>query len=331
MELYPIKFDLTKLTDSRLWGGKKLLEYGKPGDETEPLAEVWEVSDRPEEGKESVVANGPLVGKTIKQLLDDNAKSLLGYEPANSRFPLLMKLIDAAQKLSVQVHPTEEVAKQLNGQSKAEAWVLLEGTDEDAYVYAGFAKGVTRETFEAALEHGQVEGLLHRINVKPGDVINMPSGRVHAIGEGCLILEVQQSSDTTYRVYDYNRPDPKTGTTRQLHVKEALASLNFNDHEPKPENPKGITDEQGKRWNLLSTEDFSFERFTGSGTVFERTRGVATVVVNVKSSTVLQVTANGVAVEQQPLEFVLIPAGIDSFTVSGDDLDYIIIRPAKAN
>ena len=329
MELYPIKFELTKMTDSRLWGGRKLLAFNKPGNSTEPLAEVWEVSDRPEENKESVVANGELAGKTLKQLIDEDAAVILGYNPENGHFPLLVKLIDAAQKLSVQVHPNKEIAKQLNGQSKAEAWVLLDGTDESAYVYAGFSKGVTRETFEAALENGQVEGLLHRINVKSGDVINMPAGRVHAIGEGCLILEVQQSSDTTYRVYDYNRLDPKTGQPRQLHVKEALQSLNFDDQEPAPETPKEISDPKGKRFSLLKTEDFSFERFTGSGTILESTNGVATIVVNIKPQTSFETTANRITVTQNALEFSFIPAGINSFTVSGKDLDYVLIRAAK--
>jgi mannose-6-phosphate isomerase len=147
------------------------------------------------------------------------------------RFPILIKLLDAQDTLSVQVHPPTTLADELGGEPKNELWYLT-ATAPGAHLFVGLRRGVTRETFSAALKAGEdVSAMLHRIAVEPGDAIFIPSGRVHAIGAGCLIMEIQQNSDTTYRVFDFNRPG-LDGAPRELHVKESLASIDWDDVEP---------------------------------------------------------------------------------------------------
>ncbi len=154
-----------------------------------------------------------------------------GVASSAPRFPILIKLLDAEQALSVQVHPPADVAPQLGGEPKSECWVLADARP-GAYVLAGMRAGIDRAAFEAALTAGEdVSLMLQRIPVTRGDAIDIPSGRVHAIGGGCLIAEIQQNSDTTYRVFDFNRPG-LDGRPRQLHVPESLASIDFDDVEP---------------------------------------------------------------------------------------------------
>jgi mannose-6-phosphate isomerase len=167
----------------------------------------------------------------LHELWTRHRKDVFGTDtPDTPRFPLLAKILDARETLSVQVHPPAAIAAELGGEPKTEMWYLLNGT-ADACVYAGFKKRTTREDFEAALEHGGIEHLLHRLPVKRGDAIFIPSGRCHAIGGGCLIVEMQQNSDTTYRVFDWNRAG-LDGRPRPLHLRESLLSIDFSDQEP---------------------------------------------------------------------------------------------------
>ena len=150
--------------------------------------------------------------------------------PDHERFPLLVKILDAQDRLSVQVHPPAAVASQLGGEPKEEMWYIMDAVLESD-LYLGFKAGVTRESFEEALANGRVAEQVHNVPVKKGDAVHLPSGRVHAIGTGNIIVEVQQNSDTTYRVFDWNRQG-LDGTPRDLHVAESLASINFDDIEP---------------------------------------------------------------------------------------------------
>lgn len=225
----PIAF--TPLTKERIWGGRRLEAWGKQLPDEVAIGESWEVVDRAE--AQSVVAGGPLAGRTLHELWADRRGELFGAraEAAGDRFPLLVKLLDARETLSVQVHPPARVAVELAGEPKTEMWVLADA-DPGAHLYAGTRAGVTEERFRAALEAGEdVSGLLHRLDVVTGDAMFIPSGRVHAIGAGCLIFEIQQSSDTTYRVFDFNRPGAD-GELRELHVPQSLASIDFADAEP---------------------------------------------------------------------------------------------------
>ena len=225
----PIVF--TPIYQERVWGGRELanrLGRSLPG--SQPIGEAWEVVDRAE--AQSVVSDGPLRGKTLHDLWTNHRAEIFGarYAASGPRFPLLCKLLDARDRLSVQVHPPASVAPQLNGEPKTEMWYFL-GCDPGSRIYAGLSTGTTRASFEEKLGRGEVEECLHVLPTHEGDSIFIPSGRLHAIGEGNLIVEIQQNSDTTYRVFDWNRMglDEKP---RELHIEESLLSTDFNDFTP---------------------------------------------------------------------------------------------------
>ncbi|UTI63198.1 class I mannose-6-phosphate isomerase [Paraconexibacter antarcticus] len=226
----PIAF--APLFMERIWGGRLLEErYGKPLPPGAPIGESWEVVDRPE--AQSVVAGGVHAGRTLNELWTEERDRVFGPRAAGrgDRFPILIKLLDARDTLSVQVHPPDHLAGELGGEPKNELWYLADATPE-GHLYVGLRAGVTREAFTAALEAGEdVSAMLHRLDVKAGDAIFIPSGRVHAIGAGCLIVEIQQNSDTTYRVFDFGRPG-LDGELRELHVPQSMASIDWDDVEP---------------------------------------------------------------------------------------------------
>ena len=221
----------------RVWGGRKLEEaFDKPLPPDVPIGESWEVVDRPE--AQSVVLSGPFSGKTLHDLWTEERERVFGARARDlgDRFPVLIKLLDARDTLSVQVHPPVDKADELGGEPKNELWYLA-GADEGAHLFVGLNAGVTREAFAQALEAGEdVSTMLQRLEVERGDAIFIPSGRVHAIGGGCLIVEVQQNSDTTYRVFDFNRPG-LDGQPRELHIEESMASIDFDDVEPPLDRP----------------------------------------------------------------------------------------------
>ncbi len=212
----PLAF--TPLFMERVWGGRALEGLGKALPAGQRVGESWEIVDRAD--AQSVLATGPHAGTGLNALWSGpDRERLFGARSrdAGDRFPILVKLLDARETLSVQVHPPASVAEELGGEPKNELWYLL-GASEDAHLFAGLRSGVTRERFAATLEAGEdVSGLLHRIPVAEGDALFIPSGRVHAIGAGCLIVEIQQNSDTTYRVSDFDRPG-LDGRPRELHV-----------------------------------------------------------------------------------------------------------------
>ncbi|MEO8206102.1 MAG: type I phosphomannose isomerase catalytic subunit, partial [Chthoniobacterales bacterium] len=233
----PIIFE--PLAMERVWGGRRLEsrlhKVLPPGT---PVGESWEIVDRAE--AQSVVHQGPLQGKTLHELWTDYREEIFGAGVnGGERFPLLLKILDAREKLSVQVHPPAAIAKSLGGEPKTEMWYFLH-CEPGAQIYAGLKKGVTRDAFEELVRTGKVEQGIHAIDVHEGESIFIPSGRLHAIGGGNLIIEAQQNSDTTYRVFDWNRVglDDKP---RKLHVEESLLSLDFEDHEPGLSQPQGET------------------------------------------------------------------------------------------
>src|SRR5438094_288286 len=198
--------------------------------------ESWEIVDRPEE--QSVVVNGPLRGKTLHELWIQGRSEIFGNVPDASRFPLLVKLLDAHEKLSLQVHPPEKVASKLGGEPKTEFWYVV-AADPGAELYLGFRESITRDQFEKALRDGTAADYVHKIQVKTGDAVFLPAGRLHALGAGNLLIEIQQNSDTTYRVFDWNRIDPTTAKRRQLHIEQALECIDFDDVAPALINPDG--------------------------------------------------------------------------------------------
>jgi len=220
--LYPLVF--SPIYKDYLWGGTAIEQtFGRnvPGGR---CAESWEIVDRPEGVSPAI--NGPLAGLRLDTLIARFGNALLGTEIPAGRFPLLIKLIDAGDRLSVQVHPDDGSAPKVGGEAKTEMWYALR-TSAGCGVYAGLRAGTTEPAFHTALEHDGVEALLNWCPLATGDAVFVPGGCVHAIGAGCLLLEVQQNSNTTYRVFDWNRFDPH-GKPRKLHIGQAMRVIRWD-------------------------------------------------------------------------------------------------------
>jgi len=215
----------------RIWGGRKLADlFGKELPAGKRIGESWEIVDRPE--AQSIVARGPLQGKTMHELWTEERSSIFGKVHDAPRFPLLIKLLDAHDRLSLQVHPPVRIARKLGGEPKTEFWYVA-AADTGAELLLGLHDAITRDQFETALREGTAADYAHKVRVKPGDIAFLPAGRLHAISPGNLLIEIQQNSDTTYRVFDWNRVDPMTDKPRELHIEQALQSIDFNDVRPR--------------------------------------------------------------------------------------------------
>ena len=244
---------LQPLYMERVWGGRALetVFSRELPDADAPYGESWEVVDRPDE--RSVVFGGPLSGLTLSELWTHHRPEIFGrHAPAAPRFPLLIKILDARDTLSLQVHPPALIAGALGGEPKTEMWVVVDA-EPGASLYAGVNEGVTRETFDASLRAGTAAGDVPKIPAAPGDFIFIPSGRLHAIGAGLLIFEIQQNSDTTYRVFDWNRTG-LDGKPRALHIAESLQCIDFSDTTPGMGHADGET--------LVKCEHFHVRRHT---------------------------------------------------------------------
>lgn len=220
-------FCFTDIFKETLWGGKRILPFKGLAPAEKPVGESWELSGIP--GQESRVAGGFYDGLTLTQLAEEGRGALLGeenYRRFGTKFPLLVKFIDAAQPLSVQVHPGDELAQQRHGcPGKSEMWYVVDAAP-GAYLLDGFSRQVTPEEYAARVADHTLPEVLRRYEVRPGDVYYLPAGRVHSIGTGCFICEIQQSSDVTYRIYDFGRVDSQ-GRPRQLHVEEAKEAIDY--------------------------------------------------------------------------------------------------------
>src|SRR5437763_2061400 len=226
--LYPLTFE--PIFQERIWGGRKLETlYGKRLPAGKVIGEAWEISDRADAN--SVVANGPLAGRTLASLMTSDRAAIMGRARSpEGRFPLLIKLLDAQDNLSLQVHPPQHIAVDLGGCAKTEMWYVA-AAEPGALLYAGLRRGVTRDEFAEKTRNGTIAECFHQLPVHEGDSLFLPSGRVHALGKGRVIFEIQQNSDTTYQVFDWNRVDA-SGKPRQLHVEESLKCIDFEDFEP---------------------------------------------------------------------------------------------------
>jgi len=255
--LYPLTFQ--PIFKERVWGARNLERlYAKKLPGTAPIGESWEISDRP--GDVSVIANGLLAGKDLHWLVENRHAELLGDAKLEAgRFPLLIKLLDAQEKLSLQVHPPASKAVELRGDPKTEMWFIADAIP-NAELYVGLKRGVTRADFERRIGDGSVAECFHRVPVKAGDSMFLPSGRVHAIGAGLVIFEIQQNSDTTYRVFDWNRVglDEKP---RELHVPQSLASIDFKDFEPALVSGEEIVGQNFRSRQLVDHPLFTVDQF----------------------------------------------------------------------
>ncbi|MBP7949555.1 MAG: class I mannose-6-phosphate isomerase [Verrucomicrobiales bacterium] len=232
----PLRF--RPIFQPRVWGGRaleRLFDRPLPAD-GRPYGESWEIVDRPE--AQSVVDGGPFHGMSLHDLWTAHRESIFGATaPESDRFPLLLKILDAREDLSLQVHPPVGIASALGGEPKTEMWYVAEAA-AGAVLFAGVKPGVTAEAFGAALENGTAAELVPRLHPRSGDFIFIPSGRLHAIGGGLVIFEIQQNSDTTYRVFDWNRLG-LDGKPRPLHISESLQCIDFTDAAPAFGIPQG--------------------------------------------------------------------------------------------
>lgn len=301
--LYPLTFH--PIFKERVWGGRSLERlYGKQLPPQIPIGESWEISDRP--GDASVIANGPLAGKDLCWLMEHHATEVLGSaKPQNGRFPLLVKLLDAREKLSLQVHPPAHKTRELGGEPKTEMWYIAEAAP-GAELFAGLKRGIRREDFEQKLRDGSVADCFHHVPVRAGDAMFLPSGRVHAIGAGLVIFEVQQNSDTTYRVFDWNRAD-LDARPRELHLTESLASIDFNDFEPALVESAFRGDDSVKVRPLVCDSLFTVELWQLAAGAFTPLRpGTMQLVACVKGE--LDVEDGSTAVGRSSGEFCLVAA-----------------------
>jgi mannose-6-phosphate isomerase len=279
----------------RIWGGRKLAElFGKKLPPNVRIGESWEIVDRPD--AESVVTNGPLKGKTLHDLWTRHHRDVFGNVAKAPRFPLLIKLLDAQEKLSLQVHPPEKVAAKLGGEPKTECWYVA-AAQPGAELFLGFMKPLTRDKFEGALRNGTAADHVHKIRVNAGDSIFLPAGRLHAVGAGNLLVEIQQNSDSTYRVFDWNRLDA-SGEPRQLHVDQALQCIDFTDVAPKLIEPKGEL--------LVRHELFEIQKWNLDGARDVAPRGQFAIVC------CLNGMLSCADVELAPGEFFLVPASLQN-------------------
>lgn len=225
-KLYPLRFQAAY--QRKLWGGARIYKYKGIPTPYNDVGETWEIS--PMLGMESIVSVGPLAGKTLVEVVESYGAEILGqqvFDTYGGAFPLLFKLIDAHETLSVQVHPDDEYAQKYhNSRGKTEAWYVLE-CSEDANIYAGWSKPIVPDELEGICKDGSVMEYLRKFRPQAGDLYYLPAGIVHTIGAGCLLLEIQQASDLTYRVYDFNRKDDE-GNSRELHLEKAVEVMNFS-------------------------------------------------------------------------------------------------------
>lgn len=292
----------------RVWGGRRIAEeLGKPLPPGAIIGESWELVDR--EDAQSVVEGGEFDGATLHELWTEHRARIFGAARGGERFPVLAKILDARETLSVQVHPPASLAAAMKGEPKTEMWYLLGATPE-AEVFAGFRKGMTREEFERALAEGRTAETLHRIPVRTGDCIFIPSGRCHAIGGGCLIVEIQQNSDTTYRVFDWNRAG-LDGKPRQLHVAESLMATDFADHEP------ALQPGVGER--VVTCEFFHIDRWNLTAPRLDESGGCSIF-------TVLSGTVECGGRTFQKGEFFLVPALSTERTLAPAGLEASVLR-----
>jgi mannose-6-phosphate isomerase len=285
----PITFE--PIFQERIWGGRRLeSDYGKKLPPNVPIGESWEIVDRSE--AQSVVRDGPLRGRSLHELWTDHRHEIFGDIEDARRFPLLVKLLDAQEKLSLQVHPPAHIADSLGGEPKTEFWYIAAATP-DAELFVGLRESSGRDRFERALKTGDAAEHVHRVRVKRGDAMFLPSGRLHAIGAGNLIVEIQQNSDTTYRVFDWNRTD-SAGKPRDLHIDESLQAIDFDDREP------SLVEASGEK--LVEHSLFTVEKWDVTREREIAPRGQFAIVFCISG----RVECCGTTIT--PGEFVLVPA-----------------------
>ena len=318
--MYPLKFE--PILKDKIWGGHKLQQlFGKEPNGLPNIGESWELSGYKTDP--SVVANGKFSGKTLIELIEEYTSELLGekvYKQFGENFPLLYKLIDANDDLSIQVHPNDEFAgKRHNSFGKTEMWYVL-AAEEGACLIIGFNEDTEKESYVKAVESGDVENLLQKVAVKKGDVFFIPAGLVHAIGKGVLVAEIQQSSDVTYRIYDYKRTDDK-GNERELHTEMAVDVIDYTASTNPKTNYEIVKNETRP---LVSCEFFTTNILELDTEIVKDYSTLDSFVSYMCLEGKLQLVSEGNLVEIQKGETVLIPASLKKLTLKPLELSKLL-------
>jgi mannose-6-phosphate isomerase len=314
--LYPLKF--TPYLKSAIWGGHNLEKFGRTVPE-EGIAESWEIAAHP--NGSSIVMNGVHAGKNLAELTHELGVDLVGTNAQwaldRGKFPLLVKLLDANSNLSVQVHPKDNYALEHEGNElgKTEMWVILSAKPGAKLIY-GVKKGTSPAEFREGIEQGNLEQYLHEIPATTGAHLCVPAGSLHAICEGIVLAEIQQNSDTTYRVYDWNRLG-KDGQPRELHIDKALDVINFDQVEPGFTEPILVAEEDGIKTTILcQNEYFITERiFMDGGT---RYSGLCDGT-SLEIWGILEGSASLAEMEMVPVQFILLPAKMGAFNINAKE------------
>ena len=302
--LYPLKFE--PILKEIIWGGDEICRFKDLYPQRTGIGESWEISHI--KNNVSIVANGELKGKSLEELIETYREKLLGkevFERFGKNFPLLIKFIDARDSLSVQVHPDDLLANQRhNSFGKTEMWYVVKASP-DAYLYSGFVQSITPEDYIKSLENDTFVNYLQRHEVKPGDVFFLPAGRVHAIGAGCFIAEIQQASDITYRIYDYNRKDAN-GNPRELHTELAKDAIDYKIY---PDYKLDYTPGQQPVQSIVSCQYFSTNLIEGKkGDTIQPSHPDSFSIYICLEGNVLLTDRNGYSIEMRQGETVLLPA-----------------------
>jgi mannose-6-phosphate isomerase len=324
--LYPLTFH--PIFKERVWGGHRLQElYGKPLPPAKPIGESWEISDRP--GDVSVIANGPLAGNDLHWLMLNHRTDLLGDVPdQNGRFPWLIKILDAQEKLSLQVHPPAHKALELGGDPKTEMWYIAEAAP-GAELFVGLKRGISRKQFEQQIEEGTVAECFHRVQVRKGDAMFLPSGRVHALGAGLVIFEIQQNSDTTYRVFDWNRLG-LDGKPRELHIGPSLESIDFQDFEPGLVFADPADLGSGTHATLVQSPLFRVSLFAQRTVGSMTTAGGALRILGVTEGKIIVTDPGSRAIEVMKGQFCLVPAAVKRYEVWFEaGTSFLLVEPGQ--
>jgi len=298
-----------------VWGGTNLSSFGK-NLPSKNIAESWEASCHP--NGTSIIGNGLFKWKALNEVIDQYGAPIVGIKMAHKKYPLLVKFIDANDNLSVQVHPDDDYAKiHENGESgKNEMWYIIQAIP-DAYIYYGITEGTTKREFQEAIEAGIVEKYLNKMHVYPGDIINIPAGTVHALCGGITLMEIQQNSDATYRIYDYNRKDPLGNPLRALHVQKALEVIDFAQNNKKK--LKGIKLEysgKGYRKILTANKYFACELWNSSGIEFHKSDPQKFFIYTLIDGNLVIHHKNGVTKVTKG-ESVMIPSSLGKYIFEG--------------
>lgn len=320
MELYPLKF--TPLFKYRIWGGSKLKTVLNKEYIEENIGESWEISDV--SGVETRVENGFLKGKTLKELTKQFKGDLVGenvYQNFGEDFPILIKFIDAETPLSIQVHPSNEIAKERHDSfGKNEMWYVMQA-DENAELIVGFDEEINKESYKTHLENNTILDVMHHEFVSKDDTFYIPTGRVHAIGAGVLLAEIQQTSDITYRIYDYDRVDAKTGIKRELHNELAIDVIDFKvynsyktSYELKPNVSNKLVHSPYFKTNILSIK----------GEVKKDYSAIDSFVIYICVEGILAINHKGETYSLSQGETIMLPSSITNLVLNTSDNTKII-------